>query len=99
MPAVPAAATPAIETSGGQTQPAFSYQDVIREHVRVQSSVDSDGDGRNDLVRVDIIRPKETNSALEVPVIMHESPYFVSPGAGIESEHKTYDAAGTTSGG
>jgi X-Pro dipeptidyl-peptidase len=89
-----AAAKPTIEVSGGLTQPVFSYQDAIREYVRVQSPVDSDGDGKKDLVRVDIIRPKETKSGLKVPVIMHESPYFDTPGAGIESEHKTYDANG-----
>ncbi|WP_328997775.1 Xaa-Pro dipeptidyl-peptidase [Kribbella sp. NBC_00709] len=93
-PAAPAAAKPAIEVRDGVTQPVFSYQDAIREYVRVQSPVDSDGDGKKDLVRVDIIRPKETSSGLKVPVILHESPYFVSPGAGIESEHKTYDANG-----
>lgn len=92
--AAPAAARPTVEVSGGLTQPVFSYEEAIREYVRVQSPVDSDGDGRKDLVRVDIIRPKETDAGLEVPAIMFESPYFVTPGAGIESEHKTYDANG-----
>src|SRR5262249_33731751 len=68
-------------------------QDAIREFVRVQSPVDSDHDGKKDLVRVDIIRPRETDSGLRVPVIMHESPYF-DMGAGIELEHKQYDAYG-----
>jgi X-Pro dipeptidyl-peptidase len=89
-----ASATPTIKVSGGVTQPVFSYQDAIREHVRVQSPVDSDGDGRKDLVRVDIIRPKETNSGLKVPVIMHESPYYDVPGVGFELDHKTYGADG-----
>ncbi|MBE1485369.1 CocE/NonD family hydrolase [Plantactinospora soyae] len=93
-PAASATAKPAIEVSGGLTQPVFSYQDAIREHVRVQSPVDSDGDGRKDLVRVDIIRPKETNFGLKVPVIMHESPYYDAPGVGFELDHKTYDADG-----
>ncbi|MGC7103026.1 CocE/NonD family hydrolase [Amycolatopsis lurida] len=87
-------ASPAIDVAGGLTQPVFSYQDAIREHVRVQSPVDSDGDGGKDLVRVDIIRPKETNSGLKVPVIMHESPYYDVPGVGFELDHKTYDADG-----
>ncbi|MEU4325298.1 CocE/NonD family hydrolase [Nonomuraea dietziae] len=93
-PAASAAVTPAIEISGGVTQPVFSYEDAIREHVRVQSPADSDGDGKKDLVRVDIIRPKESGSGLKVPVIMHESPYYDQPGAGFELDHKTYDANG-----
>ncbi|WP_327587156.1 Xaa-Pro dipeptidyl-peptidase [Nonomuraea sp. NBC_00507] len=93
-PAASAAAKPEIEVSGGVTQPVFSYKDAIREHVRVQSPLDSDGDGNKDLVRVDIIRPKESNAGLKVPVIMHESPYYDQPGVGFELEHKTYDADG-----
>ena len=93
-PAATATAKSTIEISGGLTQPVFSYQDAIREYVRVQSPVDSDGDGKKDLVRVDIIRPKETSSGLKVPVIMHESPYFDTPGAGFENDHKKYDANG-----
>lgn len=92
--AASATAKPAIAISGGLTQPVFSYQDAIREHVRVQSPVDSDGDGKNDLVRVDIIRPKESGSGFKVPVIMQESPYYDNPGVGYDVEHKAYDAAG-----
>ena len=93
-PTASATAKPAIEISGGLTQPVFSYSDAIREHARVQSPVDSDGDGNKDLVRVDIIRPKETGAGLKVPVIMHESPYYDAPGVGFELDHKSYDAAG-----
>ncbi len=93
-PAASAADKPEIKVSGGVTQPVFSYQDAIREHVRVQSPVDSDGDGKKDLIRVDIIRPKESGSGLKVPVIMHESPAFDEPGAGFEVEKKKYDANG-----
>ncbi|MEU7003892.1 CocE/NonD family hydrolase [Nonomuraea sp. NPDC046570] len=93
-PAASAAEKPKIEVSGGVTQPVFSYKDAIREHVRVQSSVDSDGDGKKDLVRVDIIRPKESGSGLKVPVIMQESPYYDEPGVGFENERKKYDANG-----
>ncbi|MFI6538825.1 CocE/NonD family hydrolase [Nonomuraea sp. NPDC050547] len=93
-PAASAAAKPEIKVSGGTTQPVFSYEDAIREHVRVRSSVDSDGDGKKDLVRVDIIRPKESGSGLKVPVIMQESPYYDNPGVGFEIEKKKYDADG-----
>jgi X-Pro dipeptidyl-peptidase len=93
-PAANAAKKPAIKVSGGVTQPVFSYQDAIREYVRVQSSVDADGDGKKDLIRVDIIRPKESDAGLKVPVIMDESPYYDNLGRGNESERKTYDSAG-----
>ncbi|MFI9550041.1 CocE/NonD family hydrolase [Nonomuraea endophytica] len=92
--AAPAASAAKIEVSGGLTRPVFSYKDAIREHVRVQSTVDSDGDGKKDLVRVDIIRPKESGSGLKVPVIMQESPYYDEPGVGFEIEKKKYDAQG-----
>ncbi|MFI6505744.1 CocE/NonD family hydrolase, partial [Nonomuraea typhae] len=92
-PAVSASAEPKIDVSGGVTQPVFSYEDAIREHVRVEAPVDSDGDGRKDLIRVDIIRPKESDSGLKVPVIMQESPYY-DIGVGYEKEKKKYDANG-----
>nr|SBO98747.1 Putative Xaa-Pro dipeptidyl-peptidase (X-Pro dipeptidyl-peptidase) (X-prolyl-dipeptidyl aminopeptidase) (X-PDAP) [Nonomuraea gerenzanensis] len=93
-PAASATAKPNIKVSGGRTQPVFSYKDAIREHVRVPSTVDSDGDGKKDLIRVDIIRPKESGPGLKVPVIMHQSPYFGEPGVGFEVEKKKYGADG-----
>ncbi|MGH8968156.1 MAG: CocE/NonD family hydrolase, partial [Actinomycetes bacterium] len=89
-----AQASPKIVVKGGVTQPVFSYKDAIREHVYVESPVDSDRDGKNDRVNVDIIRPKETEHGLKVPVIMDESPYYDNAGRGNESELKTYDADG-----
>ncbi|WP_433226463.1 Xaa-Pro dipeptidyl-peptidase [Actinomadura formosensis] len=86
--------SPKIVVKDGVTQPVFSYKDAIREHVYVESSVDSDRDGRRDRVNVDIIRPKETEHGLKVPVIMDESPYYDNAGRGNESERKTYDADG-----
>lgn len=89
-----ATAAPGIEVRDGVTQPVFSYRDAVRERVLVQSPVDSDGDGRRDLVNVDIIRPRETERGLKVPVIIDESPYYDNAGRGNESERKRYDAAG-----
>ncbi|WP_113701264.1 Xaa-Pro dipeptidyl-peptidase [Nonomuraea lactucae] len=85
---------PAVTVENGRTQPVFSYPDAVREHVYVESSVDSDGDGRLDKVRVDIIRPKESGPGLKVPVIIDESPYYDNSGRGNEAERKVYDAAG-----
>ncbi|MDH2426870.1 Xaa-Pro dipeptidyl-peptidase [Sphaerisporangium sp. TRM90804] len=87
-------AQPEIQVTDGRTQPVFSYADAIREQVRVETPVDSDGDGKNDLANVDIIRPRETDQGLKVPVIMDDSPYYDNSGRGNEAERKTYDAAG-----
>jgi X-Pro dipeptidyl-peptidase len=95
--AVPAQAAtgPAITVQNGRTQPVFSYADAVREYVYVESTVDSDSDGRLDRVRVDIIRPKESGPGLKVPVIIDESPYYDNSGRGNEAERKVYDASGT----
>ncbi|MBW8482373.1 Xaa-Pro dipeptidyl-peptidase [Actinomadura sp. PM05-2] len=89
-----AAPAPKIVVKDGATQPAFSYADAIREHVYVRSPLDGDGDGKRDLVNVDIVRPKESGRDLKVPVIMDASPYYDNLGRGNEGERKTYDAAG-----
>ncbi|MFI6595123.1 Xaa-Pro dipeptidyl-peptidase [Nonomuraea sp. NPDC050536] len=89
-----AASEPAITVQNGRTQPVFSYADAVREYVYVESSVDSDSDGRLDRVRVDIIRPKESGPGLKVPVIIDESPYYDNSGRGNEGERKVYDASG-----
>ncbi|MER5997561.1 Xaa-Pro dipeptidyl-peptidase [Nonomuraea angiospora] len=93
-PAQAAAAAPAITVQNGRTQPVFSYADAVREHVYVESTVDSDLDGKLDRVRVDVIRPKESGPGLKVPVIIDESPYYDNSGRGNEAERKIYDAAG-----
>ncbi|MFI9589984.1 Xaa-Pro dipeptidyl-peptidase [Nonomuraea sp. NPDC052265] len=89
-----AAAGPGITVENGRTQPVFSYADAVREHVYVESTVDSDLDGALDRVRVDIIRPKESGPGLKVPVIIDESPYYDNSGRGNEGERKEYDASG-----
>lgn len=66
----PALAAPAL------TEPVYDYVQAIRERVFVSSSVDSDADGRRDRVEVRIIRPRETEQGLRVPVIFQPSPYY-----------------------
>ena len=85
---VEAAPRPAIQIARGVTQPVFSYEDAIRETVYVQSYVDADGDLEPDLLATDIIRPRETERGLRVPVIYEMSPYYQSTGRGNESEIK-----------
>ena len=74
---------------GGVTQPVFGYTDAIRERVWVESNFDSDLDGVNDLIALDIMRPQASETGgLKVPVIMDASPYYSTLGRGNESELK-----------
>ncbi len=67
---------PSIVIEDGVTQPVFSYEDAIQEVVYVEAPMDSDSDGANDLIAVDVIRPAETDEGMRVPTIMEASPYF-----------------------
>lgn len=86
---LPAAASPATGTPGttspsdgivgrdGTTQPVFSMADAVQETAYVETTVDSDHDGRNDRVHVHIVRPGGPGTEdLTVPVILQASPYF-----------------------
>jgi X-Pro dipeptidyl-peptidase len=81
--------TPAIVVDDGVTQPAFGYADAIRERVWVDADFDSDRDGVNDVIAVDVIRPAATEEGLDVPVIIDDSPYYTTLGRGNEAELKT----------
>src|SRR6266545_4922404 len=93
-PASAEPAPPGIVVSGGETQEAFGYTDAIRQRVWVESDFDSDSDGLDDLIAVDIIRPAATEQGLKVPVIMDASPYYTTLGRGNESQLKINDSAG-----
>lgn len=105
-PGSPAAA-PALEASlaGGvpahvdartkSTKPVYDYAAAIRESVYVDTRMDTDDDGVDDKIAVDIVRPRETDAhGVRIPVIMDASPYYSCCGRGNESEKKTYDADG-----
>jgi X-Pro dipeptidyl-peptidase len=43
----------------------------------VETTFDSDGDGKNDRMHVDVTRQKQTDTeGLKVPVVYESSPYF-----------------------
>lgn len=68
---------PAVSIEDNATQPVFSRADAVKQTVYVEvEGTDSDHDGRPDRVAVDILRPKETEQGLKVPVIMEASPYY-----------------------
>ena len=56
----------------GKSLATFSSHDAIREVVYVESRVDTDGDGRPDLIKVSIIRPRFEGN---IPAVMTASPY------------------------
>jgi X-Pro dipeptidyl-peptidase len=67
---------PWLVVENGVTQPIFSLDNAIEETVMVETTVDSDQDGRLDRVRIHISRPGETESAgIDVPVVFEHSPY------------------------
>ncbi|MEI6245881.1 MAG: Xaa-Pro dipeptidyl-peptidase [Acidobacteriota bacterium] len=71
-------AKPIFENGQAQIVPAF--QDAsqwIKQTLWVETSFDSDNDGKKDRVFVDVTRPKQTDTeGLKVPVIYESSPYF-----------------------
>ena len=78
---VPAAATAAPVPPGpvfvdGQAQPVFDPADVVRESLWVRAPVDSDADGQDDEVYVEVVRPRATEQGLRVPVVYQASPYY-----------------------
>lgn len=78
-----------------QSEPVYSYANAVREAVWVDTGYDGDGDGEDDRVAVDIVRPREpAQRGRKIPVIMDASPYYSCCGRGNESQNKTYDADG-----
>ena len=74
---------PWLVVEDGLTQPQFDLAEAVTETLWVQTSVDSDLDGRNDRVRVQISRPAETaTEGIKVPVIFEHSPYRSNIGGG-----------------
>ena len=77
-------AAPIFTNGMAQVVPAF--QDTtnwIREDLWVETSVDSDRDGKKDRVHVDVTRPGQTASeGLKLPVLYSSSPYFAGTARG-----------------
>lgn len=69
---------PEVLVFDGKLQPIFSYSEFLLEKVYVETSLDTDGDGKRDLIEVFIRRPKETLKGMKVPVIYVANPYMMS---------------------
>ncbi|MEY2784211.1 MAG: Xaa-Pro dipeptidyl-peptidase, partial [Planctomycetota bacterium] len=83
-PKATAASKAAITIVDGEAQVVEAFKDQkewIREFLWVETSFDSDGDGKLDRMHVDVTRPKQTaTEGLKVPVIYETSPYFSGTG-------------------
>ena len=96
---------PFVLGDDGTTSVQYSYINAIREYAYVPVTdadgqpQDSDGDGKQDFTRVDIIRPSELDARAQagdegakVSSIMDASPYYgiKGYGRGLENEYKKY---------
>ena len=60
----------------GLAQPVFSATDIVRENVWIEiAGLDSDRDGANDRIRLEIHRPSATERGTRLPVVLIASPY------------------------
>ena len=84
---------PPVTLVDRMTSPIYDYATAIRETVWVDTP-DLDGDGVDERIAADIMRPRELDGNARVPIIMDASPYYLSSGRGNEAERKEYDAAG-----
>ncbi|MBO0342916.1 Xaa-Pro dipeptidyl-peptidase [Flagellimonas profundi] len=71
-------AGPVIENGEAQVVEAFSDPSKwIRHDLWVETTFDSDGDGKPDRMHVDVTRPEQTDTEnLKLPVIYESSPYY-----------------------
>jgi X-Pro dipeptidyl-peptidase len=68
------ATSPVFEN--GLAQPVFAGQPVIRHNVWVEvPALDTDRDGTNDRIRVQVSRPDATERGTKLPVVLVASPY------------------------
>ena len=63
----------------GEAQIVESFKDEtkwIRHDLWVETSFDSDDDGKMDRMHVDVTRPAQTEDGLKLPVVYESSPYY-----------------------
>jgi X-Pro dipeptidyl-peptidase len=80
----------AQEFVDGLAQPVFAGQPVISHNVWVEvPRLDTDRDGTNDRIRIQVRRPNATDNGVRLPVVMIASPY-----SGGTRPYHTYDITG-----
>jgi X-Pro dipeptidyl-peptidase len=77
-------ATPIFMNGMAQVVPAFQDSlQWIRQDLWVETSIDSDRDGKKDRVHVDVTRPRQTDTeGLKVSIIYGSSPYYAGTARG-----------------
>ncbi|MHA3066336.1 Xaa-Pro dipeptidyl-peptidase [Lacticaseibacillus saniviri] len=60
----------------GKVQQTFNPDEVLREVVWIESDLDTDHDGKRDLLEATIFRPAVTGVGLKVPALFTANPYF-----------------------
>ncbi len=80
-----AAAVPTVG-SDGVTAPVFAYASAVRERVFIaQPGIDQDGNGVDDQIAIEVIRPAGVDAG-SVPAIIEPSPYYTTVCRGNESQ-------------
>lgn len=59
----------------GKAQAIFDPHQIIREVVYVEAPLDTDHDGKRDLLKTEILRPIQTTNGYQAPVLYTASPY------------------------
>jgi X-Pro dipeptidyl-peptidase len=77
-------AVPIFSNGIAQIVPAFrDSTEWIRQDLWVETSIDSDRDGKKDRVHVDVTRPRQTDTeGLKVSIIYGSSPYYAGTARG-----------------
>ncbi len=73
-----------MKSGEAQTSPAFeNAEDWIGHDLFVETTFDTDGDGKMDRMHVDVNRPKQTETeGLKLPVVYASSPYYSGVASG-----------------
>lgn len=79
-------AVPVFKDGEAQIVEAFNDKSKwIRHDLWVETTFDSDGDGRMDRVHVDVTRPEQTKTeGLKLPVVYESSPYYAGTAGNAE---------------
>lgn len=77
-------AQPVFKDGEAQIVPAFENEsDWVRHDLFVETTFDTDGDGKMDRMHVAVTRPKQTSTeGLKLPVVYETSPYFAGVAQG-----------------
>jgi len=74
---------PVFKDGEAQVVEAFKDQKTwIRHDLWVETTFDSDGDGKLDRMHVDVTRPQATENGLKLPVVYETSPYYAGVARG-----------------